>query len=292
MTKENIIRTITDNMALLCKRRNICADQRRLTLAQFIEFSAQDSSMESIFDTSRIYNDAKALDGELNCEEKVFLCKTIARSSGFQTALSNMLLDTSDDVPEDARGRIAFVKNNQNEDAFLGFASSIKNARAFYAPAFSDCCEAVLDGKCEYCLLPIENADGDKLYSFYSLIYKHELKICLAARYGSDDTQSTTYALVAKNIPKSVIKSPYLRFEFIVLRDKSEHVDDIISALRYCDCELNSLGSQPVEYDNQKQKCFFSIEASSDNLVALLIYIENEYPRYTPMGIYKIDKEN
>ena len=76
------------------------------------------------------------------------------------------------------------------------------------------------------------------------------------------------------------------------MRDKNEHVDDIFSALRYLDCELHSLGSQPVEYDNNKQKCFFSIEVSYDNLVPLLIYIENEYPRYTPMGIYKIDKEN
>lgn len=288
----NADKIIADNMILLSKRRAICDEQRRLSLTQFIDIARGRSPVCSIADAAELYGLAKSLDGELSCEERIFVCQLISADEEFRSSLSSILLNSIEEIPKDAHGRIAYVKNKQNDDAFLKLAATVKSARAFYASTFSDCCEAVFDGKCEYCILPIENSDGGKLYSFYGLIDKYELKIHSALRCGAGETQNTMYALISKSLSPAVIEAPFLRFEFTVICGDDEYVDDIVSALRYLCCDTHSLATEPVEYDHQKQKYFFSVDVSNENLIPLIIYIENEYPRYTPMGLYKVNKEN
>ena len=279
-------------MALLCERRSICDEQRQLTLEQFIEAYLSQYPSRSISDISRVYESAKALDGKLSSAEKTFVCELISSDEEFGQTLKKWLLDSADDATEDVRGRIAYVKTEQNDGVFKKFSAQIKNARAFYAPTFSDCCEAVVDNKCEYCILPIENADSGKLYSFYSLIDKYELKICFTQKCEADDDSEVLYALVAKNICPAVIGEPDLRFEFTTVDDSGEYIAQLIDALRHLKCSIYSLSTSPVEYDYQKQKCIFSVDVPNNSLAPLLIYLENEYPRYTPIGLYKIDKEN
>ena len=292
MSQKNTNNVIHDNMALLYERRNICEEQRRMTLEQFIELSKSQFQTLGISDVRRIYESAKALDGRLSCAEKTFVCELISADESLGYTLSQKLLDAADDVPEDVRGRIAYVKTEQNDGAFAEFSRQIKDARAFYAPTFSDCCEAVIDNKCEYCILPIENAEGGKLYSFYSLIDKYELKICITERCTTDDEQDVLYALVAKSISPVVISAPQLRFEFTTIGERGDHIGEVIKALRHLSCDIYSLSTRPIEYDYQKQKCIFSVDVPNNSLAPLLIYLENEYPRYTSIGLYKIDKEN
>lgn len=292
MSQKNTSNVIRENMTLLCQRRDICDEQRRLTLEQFTELLQKQLSEMNISDVNRIYEAANALDGKLSCEEKTFVCKLLSKDSDFAYTLSKELIDASDDVPEDVRGRIAYVKTEQNDGAFTEFSQQVKDARAFYAPTFSDCCEAVTDNKCEYCILPIENAEGGKLYSFYALIDKYELRICITQRCTTDDDRDVLYALVAKNISADVLSAPQLRFEFTTVGERGEYIGDVIEALRHLSCDIYSLSTTPVEYDYQKQKCIFSVDVPNDSLAPLLIYLENEYPRYTPIGLYKIDKEN
>ena len=292
MTHKNITRTITDNMTLLSQRRNICDEQRRLTLEQFVEYSLLQCESRDIADVSRIYEAAKALDGKLSSEEKTFVCELISADEAFRQTLKKWLIDTAGEVSEDVRGRIAYVKTEQNDGVFEKFSLQIKGARAFYAPTFADCCEAVVDNKCEFCILPIENADGSKLYSFYTLIDKYELKISFSQRCAADDDRDVLYALLSKSICPAVIGESDLRFEFIALDDNGESIGELISALRHLGCGIYSLSTSPVEYGYQKQKCIFSVDVPNNSLAPLFIYLENEYPRYTPIGLYKIDKEN
>ena len=292
MMQQRIINTLAENMELLCKRRNICDEQRLLTLEQFIEISCSQLQGDAVANINLIYQTANKFGGKLSCKEKIFVCKLISANTNAQYDIAQKLSETAEDIGEDVRGRIAYVKNTQNDSAFLAFSQQLKNARAFYAPTFSDCCEAVVDNKCEFCILPIENADGGKLYSFYSLIDKYELKICTTARCVTDDEQDVVYALVSKSISPAVITAPHMRFEFTTVGEQGDHIGEVIKALQHLSCNIYSLNTRPIEYDYQKQKCIFSVDVPDNSLAPLLIYLENEYPRYTPIGLYKIDKEN
>lgn len=293
MLRHNIKAVIADNMALLRERRAVCDEQRRISLGQFVSLCCEDATLDSIYSASEIYNAAKELDGKLTCKEKIFVCQRISASPSFECRPSELFSDTNgnENVPQSARGRIAYVKNKQNDDAFGAFSQSISDTRAFYASTFTDCCEAVVDNKCEYCILPIENSEGGRLYSFYSLIDKYELRICHTVRIGGAETEGALYALAAKNLTEPDACADALRFEFTVVSESNEYISDIIKALHHLECALHSLDTQPVEYDNQKQKCIFSVDVPSGALIPLLLYLANEHPAYTPIGVYKIDKE-
>lgn len=289
--RDNIGSTIASNLSTLRDRRSACEELRQMTLLQFIAHACARSDAKSVSSASKIYRAACALDGALTCAEKVLVCKSIAAQPHFSYKLADILLDSIEDIPQSARRNVIYVKNRQSDDAFLGFSKLISRARASYAGTFSECCEAVFDAKCEFCLLPIENTEVGKLQSFYSLLDKYELKICHTLQINKDDSHGVTYALAAKSIlPTNVGKD--VRFEFNVVRESGEYIGDILTALTELGCGIYALGTDPVEYDHLKQKCFFSVDVPADALAPLLLYLELEYPRFSSIGLYKTDKEN
>lgn len=291
MPQDNVLNTLSENLAIILSRADACEEQRRITLSMLVSHLCGISEQKDTDAAAEIYHRICAM-GQLRCEDKAFICKSISCEPHFSYKLTDTLLDTIEDTPESARGRIAYVKNKQNDDVFLAFSKRIRGARAFYAGTFSDCCEAVFDAKSEYCLLPIEDGEIGKLYSFYSLIDKYELKICHVQRLAKDDSQGVLYALCGKSVSPFEIASGKLRLEFTVVREKDEYIGDIITAISALSADVYSLGTQPVEYDHLKQKCIFSVDVRSDTLVPLLLYLELEYPRFTSIGLYKTEKEN
>ena len=73
--------------------------------------------------------------------------------------------------------KISYVKNNYSDAAFMRFSSLFKLPKVAYGASFEDACESVYNAASDYCILPIENAANGKLFSFYSLIDKYDLKI-------------------------------------------------------------------------------------------------------------------
>ena len=80
-------------------------------------------------------------------------------------------------VSPTAAGRIAYMPSAFADKAYLRFADHVENCRAATHAGFSDACEEVRGGLCEYCILPLESSADGKLLTFSSLILHYGLRI-------------------------------------------------------------------------------------------------------------------
>ena len=207
-------------------------------------------------------------------------------------SLKNLYLN-GDMVGEGARGKIAYVRNKRSDDAFLSFANRQKGARAMYVGSFLEACESVFDSVCEFCILPIENGKEGKLYSFYSMIDRYELKICDVTLCETDDgSDSITFALVSRTLEAGNGSHFTKRFEFSLIDEHTELLGDILLATKELGGRVVSVGTQPVPYDELKNLYYFSIDFDGSGADALALYINEEYSKYTPLGHYVIKKSD
>ena len=95
------------------------------------------------------------------------------------------------------------MKSNVTSKAYLKISPHINGCRATEFYSFEDTCAAVVNGQCEYCLLPIESTEAGKLHSFLRLIEKYDLKIAatcdIPVRSGAD-SPTTRFALLRRSM--------------------------------------------------------------------------------------------
>ena len=147
----------------------------------------------------------------------------------------------------------------------------------------------MFDNVCEFCILPVENNTDGKLYSFYSMIDRYELRLCdVTHMVGEDGAERTIFALVARTVTQPQNKNIRQRFEFSVALDGTELPYDIIVAVQTLGGEVSSVGTQPVPYDDTGNKYYFTVDIDVRGALATAFYVSREYPRYTPLGLYQI----
>ncbi len=287
--ERRIKQTLFFNIAKLRERAEASEEQRRIYIRMAVkELAAETKRAEELYETfaEEIYR-ADAADKALLCR---ILLEEAELSDSAEALLGKRFLGT-ESADADAVGRIAYVRNRRSDGMFLNISRGVKGARAHYRSSFSEACEAVNDGKCEYCLLPVENNTDGKLYSFYALLDRYELKIRETVTSGNEDGGETvTFALAGKSL--AAREGSCQRLEFSVIRDSGALLRDIITAADTLGGSVTTVGTQPVAYDEGRKRFFFSVDFPENvSPLPMALYVALEYPKATPLGLYATEKE-
>lgn len=138
---------------------------------------------------------------QLSLLEQVELCRLICREPGeFSLYHPTDLLEPDEPLPAEAQGIIAYLQNAFTDRAYRTFSGTLTRARSQYHDSYSSACEAVSNGSCEACILPIEHAHDGKLLGFYRLIDRYELKIVCTCDIAQQDGTESRFALLKKGI--------------------------------------------------------------------------------------------
>ena len=273
-----------ENASLLSRRAEIAQEQLDMTAELLIEELLKSEDNVSV---DEVYSEFCRICENAQGRSRAIACRRIvsdARLSG-QIAEKNLLGFGEAALPG-THGRIAYVRNKRNDDAFIRFSEKIRGAKAYYCSSFSEACEAVFSNACEFCILPIENSADGKLYSFYSMIDRYELIICNVVYLSADDgADKTGFALVSRGVTLKS-KTQVARFEFSVVCEDGAFPDEIATVARFMGGRVLSVGTQPVPYDDVGVKYYFSMEIESSSVLPIAFYMSMEYPRYMPLGAY------
>ena len=149
------------------------------------------------------------------------------------------------EISERGADKIAYVKNTFSDNAYLQFSAELTHPRAANFDSFSDVCEEVYNGICEYGILPILHERDGKLFRFYTLLEKYELRIvcaCDVPCIEQDGVTVTRYALIRKALP-TVRDDGATHLELLLPTDGGE-VCDLLQAAQLC-------GLTPIRFDTR-----------------------------------------
>ena len=210
MKKEEKLNILSDNATLLFHRKDVVNEEINLTLSHIVSILCTNSDNYSI---EKLIREYKTLLPNSIGNEDVLIYQSMSTSRPFANEMKKAYaIGSTADAPAGSHEKIATVKNNFNTLAFEHFSQSINNAKQIFASSFSQACELVNDGECEFCILPIENMSTGKMLSFYSIIDKYELKICSAYDICDDEGNTVRYALLGKGCFEPSKKIPILIF--------------------------------------------------------------------------------
>ena len=182
------------------------------------------------------------------------------------------------------------VRNNYNNRAYELFSRVISHAKSVYCPNFEECCESVASGECEFTILPIEDNSDGKMFGFYSLLDRFELKIYAVCNI-EGETKTIRYALAGRNFQYRGIDKHQSKkhrfFEFSLTYDTDFATPDIFEAAAICRADIHKTASLSLPYNDMITRFYFSFRITkSTELFAFLMFLWLEYPQYTPIGIY------
>lgn len=183
-------------------------------------------------------------------------------------------------------GRVAFSESNVFLGAFAEFKRKDPMLTSSSVRSFSDACEDVSSGACEWCILPIENSRDGALLTVYNLIERYELCISRVCSVKSDEI-TTKFALLCSGF-HGIIET-YGK-QNVVLRMTSR--DNLIwSRIYTCAAvlgiELIKTVAVPLGYtDGYAHICTFA--ADGESLFAFLLFLSTIRADYTLMGAYEV----
>lgn len=226
-----------------------------------------------------------------NVWKNVFLCTEIGeRLRQKRELLPESFFTENEELPEQARDRIAYQRNSYADSAYLLFAKHLSAPRAVYSHNFQTVCEEVYNQSCEYCILPLENSADGPLNSFFRLIERFELKIAATCDIPTTDKSRTTrFALLRRNLsPLYAISSKHDRFfEFGLPSDADVKPADVLYAAECCGLRLCRHASGMRQTDQAALRSDnFSVGADRGDLCTFLLFLAMEAPNYTPLGLY------
>ena len=288
---------IAQNLALLSDHATVLKERFRTQLAELASLlslpeNAYTRDALSDFIQSFFRKDQRST-GNM---EIILLCLELVRR-GLRPPEQTIddILTPSFSVSAKASERVAYLQNRLTDSAYMRLTAHLQKPRAAYFASFSDVCEEVYHGLCEYCILPIENTENGKLRRFYSLIDKYELKIVTVCDIQSGDGTKTRYALLRhKHI--SVLPLPNrggTRFaEFSLLLEEDTALPDVLHAAEYVDLRLIRADSVPLPASSEyRHELIFALPDAEDaflNTEAFLLYLSSTLPEYSLLGIFTV----
>jgi len=276
--------------ALDIHRENIEEFERRLKTGKKQRENSVDMLAELITDNENgsprdIYRSfCRSLPSALP-RDKAALCQSLSNKYS-EKDIADLKFEA---VPAGAHGKIAIVKNRYNEMSFSSFSKLMRGAKALYATSFNSACEDVLNGKCQFCVLPVENSQSGRLFGFYSAIDRYELKICAICEVETEGSQENVkYALVGKVPPDRIPKGLERCLEFSIISDSCNILSDILEAAGVFGAELTKIDSLPIEYRDGLQKYYFTFRVEKSTSDAFNLYLSEEYANFSTIGYYPI----
>ncbi len=286
MTFEDKSYIFTQNLKEFNKKQAIASQQAELTVIELAHLYCE--SNKSLDDTLKLLGD---LIDDLSVKDVMtFLCE-LCRSEHINKIKDMVFIGSTEPTSAGAHSKISYLKNRYNDIAFEQFSHSVSNAKAEYALSFSECCENVLYGRCEFCILPIMNSNDGRLMSFYGLLDRYDLKICDVVDIDNDDSTSTfRHALLGRACKEQRMrpqKNQNYIFEFSIITDKPDFFTSLLLAADKINAKLICIDSLPIEYASDMQKFFISFSIPSQNTLAFRLFLALNLQAHTPLGFYK-----
>ena len=276
------IETVIKNVSTLLEREKNNTDQIRLCARQL------DALLSENTENIDFWRD-RAFESDITSVFKVTLCKFLSKRPEFCATAYSALRGDNDDVSDVAKGRIAYVRNKRNDKMFLEFSKVVEGAKAYYCSSFSDACEAVFNNTCEFCILPVYNGLEGKIYSFYNMLDRYELKIAHIVTEEDADSQNTvTFALVGREVMLSDEGAGKYRFEFSLIGENATVVSNVNEAVRELNGVVTDVGTMPVAYDRPGRRFYLSADIPSEEIIPLTVYLSIEDPGFDILGVYEI----
>ncbi len=188
-------------------------------------------------------------------------------------------------------GNIACFKNPAFDKAYRSLSKYVPSSNITYYADFNSVCEAVYDGKADFCILPIENSTDGRLGGFYNLISKYELFICLASDVlSNDENVKTRFALCGKNTePLTPYKKEAERYAELYIRYDGENtISDIMFYSDFFGIKTVKVDCIPSQYSDGEYDVHITAFAKESELVRLFILFFMKQIRYSVFGIYTL----
>ena len=287
MTVQEELDILRANIRVFREREDLSERQRMLGLSQLIDRLLE---TEPAADPEWIYRRFLQVMPDAASADRALLCHRLAAHPTHGASLSESSVLGSEESPAPgAHGRISLVRNRYNEEALERFSFAVLGAKPSYCPSFSDACEEVYNNRSEFCILPMENTESGRLFGFYSMLDRYELRICgvcdLEAEPGS-----IRYALIGKTLPKRLPKSVSWNLECSIATEVGAFPTEALQTASVFGALPLKIDSLPVLYDDGLQRFYFTFSVSRGDALAFDLYLSMEHTRYTPIGLYPILK--
>ena len=223
----------------------------------------------------------------LSLAERIELFRLICADIDHVPSLDR-LLEAAEPMPAASRGVIAYLQNAFTDRAYHAFSALLPRARSQYFDSYGAACEAVSNGTCEACILPIEHARDGKLIGFYRLINRYELKIVCTCDIAQPDGTESRFALLQKGFrfPLPDEAQSYC-FELSITRSAGHSLASVLDAAALCGLTLRRVDSIPLLYAEDSFAYHIVLTADAQKqFLPLLLYLSLDLPEYEPIGIY------
>lgn len=199
-----------------------------------------------------------------------------------------------DDISEHAADKIAYVQNTFSDTAYLCFSAMLDHPRAAYFDSFSGVCEEVYNGICEYCILPILHDRDGKLFRFYELLQKYDLRIvcaCDVPRTEKDGVTVTRYALIRKHLTVLRMSEGEEDISYLELRlpaDDSVSLCELLQVAQACRMTPERVDTRT---DGEARDGLFhhiTLRLDRSDIRVFFAFLTLDVPRCTLMGLYRV----
>ena len=171
MTHYEKLDILTSNQKEFRGRGDIANEQRSLTLSEIARTLCEDNEGEAL---SEIVRKNAELTAECSPADSIILCRELLMRKRSADELKRITaIGEGEETAAGTHGKIAYPKNKFNDAAFEYLSLAVSTPRAVYTSSINAACEAVAEGSCEFCILPIENSLDGKLFGFYSLLDRY-----------------------------------------------------------------------------------------------------------------------
>ena len=221
-----------ENIAYCSERIDLSQKQYRLCVTALAESLCNTSST----DIGGIYKSFKTIMPNADGCTYAILFKHIADT--YSNLYNNKcdaiaaLLGINEITKAGSHGRLSYVRNRYNDMAYEKFSKIIRNMKFSYVSSFAQACDDVISGNSEYAILPVENSSDGRLFGFYSLLDRYELRICGVTELDTDDDTASDIrlALVGRTLPKRIQNDSICDIEFSIAREDGKKLIDLLSA--------------------------------------------------------------
>lgn len=189
-----------------------------------------------------------------------------------------------------AGGDVAVLETETFRRAF-GLLSARRTDLARHAVrSFADACEAVCEGDCAYCILPIENSRDGLLTGTLRMIVDNDLFITRVCEVVDESGVMTRFALLCHDAGAAILPSGSQQITIRLAQHGSSAMPLLFTGLAVTGASLVRATSQPLAYtDGYAHICTFS--GTSEALFAWLLLLEIVKSDYTLLGVYETLKD-
>ena len=278
MNETEALRVLTNNLRVFSERGALAESQRASCMEElilrFCRAEPEQTAQERYRAFCRLVPDATP-------EDKADLCRALAprlKADRFGMEKGSVA---------GIRGRIALVRNQYTEEAFSCFSDILIGAKPYYPSSFAEVCEEVFDHRCEFGILPIENTQDGRLFGFYGMLNRYELRICADCALETEDPSGILrFALIGRHLPERLPRVKRWNLECSITADRDSFPAELPRIAPRFGAKLEKIDSLPVLYDDNRSRFYFTFRLPREEAVAFDLYLTMEHSFYAPLGHY------